>query len=94
MTKLVSDPTLVGCSLSCCFKTASFPDTHLAGQGSGNEASFDINTELFSPIPLLQTFPNLPSPIAVVPVDIWLKEAVKELVLIEVEWQSTDTAAQ
>ena len=54
-------------------------------------ASFN---ELFTSIPLPQTFPNLPSPIVVVPVDIWLKEAVKELVLIEVEWQSTDATAQ
>ena len=40
------------------------------------------------------TFRNVIDPIVVVPVDIWLKEAVNELVLVEVEWQSTDATAQ
>ena len=40
------------------------------------------------------TFRNAIDPIVVVPVDIWLKEVVKELVLVEVEWQSTDATAQ
>jgi len=38
-------------------------------------------------------FPDLPSPAVVIPVDIWFREAVKELVTIEGERQPTDNTA-
>ena len=40
---------------------------------------------------LAQTFPDLPPFSTPLPVDIWYRDAVKELVLIEGEWQLTDT---